>query len=248
MNMEIEASIGNIESLYSAIAGGATRIELCSALALGGLTPSYGFMQQAGKISTVPVYAIIRPRQGDFFYSEEEIDIMMFDIKCAKQAGLQGVVLGALTSTGHIHTQHARKLCDYAHKLKLGVTFHRAFDQCNSAEKGLEDVIDLGCERVLTSGLAAAAPLGTITLAKLVQQAGTRISIMAGAGVNAGNARALVDKTKVQELHLSGKTTRPTKMVYTSQYSKMGADNIDDYQIPVTDKQAIAEIVRLFQQ
>ncbi|CCN46167.1 putative Cytoplasmic copper homeostasis protein cutC [Vibrio nigripulchritudo MADA3029] len=246
MDMEIEVSIGNIESLYSAIAGGATRIELCSALALGGITPSYGLMQQAGRISSIPVYAIIRPRQGDFFYSEDEIDIMMSDITCAKQAGLQGVVLGALTSTGHIHMQHARKLCDYAHQLKLGVTFHRAFDHCNNAEKGLEDIISLGCERVLTSGLASTARLGTNTLANLVQQAGDRISIMAGAGVNAGNAKDLAAKTRVKELHLSGKTTRPTKMMFTSEHSKMGANDIDDYQIPVTDKAAISEIVHLF--
>ncbi|MBD1558852.1 copper homeostasis protein CutC [Vibrio sp. S9_S30] len=246
MGIEIEASIENIESLYSAIAGGATRIELCSALALGGLTPSYGLMQQVRKISTIPVYAMIRPRQGDFFYNDEEIESMMFDIKCAKQAKLNGVVLGVLTCTGHIHMQHARKLCDYARKLKLGVTFHRAFDQCNNAKKGLEDIIALGCERVLTSGHATTAPFGINTLAALVQQAGTRISIMAGAGVNASNAKELVTKTKVRALHLSGKTTRPTKMSYTAPQSKMGSSDIDDYQIPVTDRQAIAELVRIF--
>ena len=103
MNTQLEVCIDNIESLHNAIAGGATRIELCSSLALGGLTPSYGFMQQAAKHSTIAVYAMIRPRQGDFFYSEEEIEMMRWDIEAAKQAGLNGVVLGVLTQDGNIH-------------------------------------------------------------------------------------------------------------------------------------------------
>lgn len=248
MTIQLEVSIGNIESLHSAIAGGATRIELCSALFLGGLTPSYGLMCQAAKSSSIPVYAIIRPRQGDFYYSEQELAIMLTDIHAVKQAGLQGVVLGALDSTGHIHMQHASKLCDYAHQLGLGVTFHRAFDQCNDAQHSLEDIISLGCERILTSGLATSAFVGIETISKLVQQAGNRISIMAGAGVNVSNAKTILEQTNVSELHLSGKALRDSKMDYFSDQIKMGSSEVDDYKIPVTDQSIIEELARIIRE
>ncbi|MDF5425451.1 copper homeostasis protein CutC, partial [Vibrio parahaemolyticus] len=222
----LEVCIDNIEYLHYAIAGGATRIELCSSLALGGLTPSYGFMQQAAKLSSVPVYAMIRPRQGDFFYNEEEIEMMRWDIEAAHQSGLSGVVFGVLTQDGDIHMPYAAALCEFAQALGLGVTFHRAFDQCRDAEKTLEEVISLGCERILTSGLAPSAPQGIDVLRALVKQAQGRIAIMAGAGVNASNVRALVEDTQVPEIHLSGKTTRPSQMTFVAEQSKMGASDV----------------------
>ncbi|MDF4656539.1 copper homeostasis protein CutC [Vibrio parahaemolyticus] len=237
MVTHLEVCIDNIESLHYAIAGGATRIELCSSLALGGLTPSYGFMQQAAKQSSVPVYAMIRPRQGDFFYNEEELDMMRWDIEAAHQSGLDGVVLGVLTQEGD-----ATALCEFAQALGLGITFHRAFDQCRNAEQALEDIIHLGCERILTSGLAPSAPAGESVLKSLVEQAQGRIAIMAGAGVNADNVRHLVKNTNVQEVHLSGKTTRPSQMTFIAEQSKMGASDVDDFAIPITSTQAIANV------
>ncbi|OEF93487.1 copper homeostasis protein CutC [Vibrio splendidus] len=245
MGIQVEASVGNIESLHSAITGGATRIELCSALALGGLTPCFGTMKVAARISSIPVYALIRPRQGDFLYSEEEIQIMLYSIKAAKEAALQGVVLGALDAEGNIDMISSRRLCDYAHKLGLGVTYHRAFDQCNNAKKALEDIIELGCERILTSGLASSAQEGIEVLEELVEQAGERISIMPGAGVNTGNAKQILDKTNAFELHLSGKTTRSSKMKFIAEQSKMGSADVDDYQLPVTDQETISAVLRL---
>ncbi|MEN2271028.1 copper homeostasis protein CutC [Vibrio diabolicus] len=239
----LEVCIDNIESLHYAIAGGATRIELCSSLALGGLTPSYGFMQQAAKLSTIPVYAMIRPRQGDFFYCEEEIEMMRWDIEAAHQSGLDGVVLGVLTQEGDIHMPFATALCEFAQELGLGITFHRAFDQCRNAQSALEEVISLGCERILTSGLAPSAPAGQKVLKSLVEQAQGRIAIMAGAGVNASNVRALVEDTQVPEIHLSGKTTRPSKMTFIAEQSKMGASDVDDFLIPITSTQAITDVV-----
>ncbi|TMX48607.1 copper homeostasis protein CutC [Vibrio alginolyticus] len=243
MVTHLEVCIDNIESLHYAIAGGATRIELCSSLALGGLTPSYGFMQQAARISTIPIYAMIRPRQGDFFYSEEEIEMMRWDIEAAHQSGLDGVVLGVLTQEGGIHMPFATALCEFAQELGLGVTFHRAFDQCRNAQSALEEVISLGCERILTSGLAPSAPAGQKALKSLVEQAQGRIAIMAGAGVNASNVRALVEDTQVTEIHLSGKTTRPSKMNFVAEQSKMGATDVDDFLIPITSTQAITDVV-----
>jgi copper homeostasis protein len=245
---QIEVCIDNIESLHNAISGGATRIELCSSLALGGLTPSYGFMQQAVRLSAIPVYAMIRPRQGDFLYSEEEIEIMRQDIEAAHQAGLNGVVLGVLTHDGDIHLPFASALCEFAHALGLGITFHRAFDQCRNAEQALDDVISLGCERILTSGLAPTAPQGIEVIKSLVKQANGRISIMAGAGVNAENVRVLVEKTHVQEVHLSGKSTRRSHMSFIARESKMGANDVDDFAIPVTSSQAISSLVAALRQ
>ncbi|WMN87789.1 copper homeostasis protein CutC [Vibrio parahaemolyticus] len=243
MITQLEVCIDNIESLHHAISGGATRIELCSSLALGGLTPSYGFMQQAAKLSTVPVYAMVRPRQGDFLYNQQEIEMMRWDIEAAYQAGLNGVVLGALTQDGDIHIQYATALCEFALALGLGVTFHRAFDQCRNAEQALEDVISLGCKRILTSGLAPSAPAGSEVIKSLVRQANGRIHIMAGAGINADNVRALVERTLVQEVHLSGKSTRPSEMIFIANQSKMGASDVDDFTIPVTSTAAIASVV-----
>ncbi|HHX8391691.1 TPA: copper homeostasis protein CutC [Vibrio alginolyticus] len=243
MVTHLEVCIDNIESLHYAIAGGATRIELCSSLALGGLTPSYGFMQQAAKLSSVPVYAMIRPRQGDFFYNEEEIEMMRWDIEAAHQSGLSGVVFGVLTQDGDIHMPYAAALCEFAQALGLGVTFHRSFDQCRDAEKALEEVISLGCERILTSGLAPSAPQGIDVLRALVKQAQGRIAIMAGAGVNASNVRALVEDTQVPEIHLSGKTTRPSQMTFVAEQSKMGASDVDDFLIPITSTQTITDVV-----
>ncbi|MDV6252794.1 copper homeostasis protein CutC [Vibrio sp. EA2] len=243
MITQLEVCIDNIESLHHAILGGATRIELCSSLALGGLTPSYGFMQQAAKLATIPVYTMIRPRQGDFLYNQQEIEMMRSDIEAAYQAGLEGVVLGVLTQDGDVHIPYATALCEFAQALGLGITFHRAFDQCRNAEQALEDVISLGCERLLTSGLAPSAPIGSDVIKSLVEQAHGRIHIMAGAGINAENVRALVEKTQVQEVHLSGKSTRPSDMSFIANQSKMGASDIDDFTIPVTSAKAIANLV-----
>ena len=128
MNIEVEVCIDNLESLHNALAGGANRIELCSSLALGGLTPSVGMMKQAARISSVPVYAMIRPRQGDFIFNNDDVMCMLDDIQAAADVGLDGVVLGVLTTQGEIDMTTMKVLTSKAHQLKLGVTFHRAID------------------------------------------------------------------------------------------------------------------------
>ncbi|EEZ00798.1 cytoplasmic copper homeostasis protein CutC [Vibrio sp. RC586] len=244
MNYQVEVCIDNIESLHNAIAGGATRIELCSSLALGGLTPSSGLMHSAGKLSSIPVYAMIRPREGDFFYHDDDLVIMEQDIHTAHQANLQGVVLGMLTPDGKVDVTRCKPLIELAHSLGLGVTFHRAFDHCAHPTQALEEIIALGCERVLTSGLARSAYLGIERLAQLVQQSAGRISIMAGAGVNAQNVAEIALDTGVQELHLSAKTTRSSLMHFIRSESKMGANDCDDFIIPVTNTEALQQTVQ----
>ncbi|OEF85518.1 copper homeostasis protein CutC [Vibrio splendidus] len=241
MNTEIEVCIDNLESLHNALSGGANRIELCSSLALGGLTPSFGMMKQAAKISSVPVYAMIRPRQGDFIFDNDDMLCMLEDIEACANAGLDGVVLGVLAPNGSIDMPKMQQLAEKAHSLKLGVTFHRAIDQSSDFQAALEQIITLGCERVLTSGLAVKAEQGIDVLAAMVKQADGRIDIMAGAGVNAANAKMIQSATQVPALHLSGKSTRSSLMENNSS-AQMGSDNIDDYQIPVTDASKISDV------
>ncbi len=244
MKYHVEVCIDNLESLHNAVNGGATRIELCSSLALGGLTPSYGFMNKAAQISPIPVYAMIRPRQGDFLYDQDEIDSMLLDIESAAQAGLQGVVFGVLNADGKVNMAQAQQLADRAKLYGLGITFHRAIDQSSDWQQAIEGAISLGCERVLTSGLAANADQGKEVLREMVELANGRISIMAGAGLNADNVKNIVQHTGIREVHLSGKTTRPSHMKTVSGKANMGHQNIDDFAIPVTSQNAIEKVVK----
>lgn len=240
MNVQLEVCIDNLESLPNAIAGGATRIELCSSLALGGLTPSYGLMKKAAQLSTVPVYAMIRPRQGDFLYQDNDIESMLEDIYIAKQAGVQGIVFGLLTADGDIDIERSKIIMHSC--AGLGVTFHRAIDQCNDYTQAIEAIAELGCQRILTSGLAASADQGREVIADMVKRANGRFSIMAGAGVNDENVIDIVRSTGVTEVHLSGKTTRASNMRTVADSAKMGASNIDDFAIPVTGIRNIEKV------
>lgn len=242
MTYQVEVCIDHLGSLHQAIAGGATRIELCSSLALGGLTPSFGFMQQAGKLSSVPVYAMIRPRQGDFIFDAQDIDAMLLDIEAAAQAGLQGVVIGVLTPQGDIDLEKAKLLVEKAHSLNLGVTFHRAIDQSQDFRQAIETIVELGCERILTSGLAANVEQGIEVLKEMVELAGDRVAIMAGAGLTASNVVHICQYTGVKQVHLSGKSTRPSLMQRACDEVKMGNDDIDDYIVPITDSNKIAAV------
>lgn len=237
MAYQIEVCIDNLESLHNAISGGATRIELCSSLSLGGLTPSYGFMKKAVLLSPVPIYAMIRPRQGDFLYDSDDIEAMLEDIYVAKKAGVQGIVIGALNKVGEIDMDTSRQLVNASNG--LGVTFHRAIDQCSNYHLAIENIAELGCERILTSGLSSNALEGKEIISSMVNLSKGRFSVMAGAGVTANNAVAIVESTGVRELHLSGKSTRMTKMSSISDKAKMGAEGLNDFLIPVTDAKQI---------
>ena len=151
----LEVCCGDIQSIYAAKTGGAHRIELCSALSEGGVTPSAGLIREAVSSGIPAVHILIRPRGGDFLYSEDEIRLMETDIRCAVSSGVDGVVIGALTSDGDIDMTTCRRLIETAGD--CSVTFHRAFDLCRNPQKALEDIISLGCDRILTSGLARSA-------------------------------------------------------------------------------------------
>lgn len=196
----LEICVDNAEGLFAAIEGGADRIELCSALSVGGLTPSRGFMEFAGR-QAVPVYAMIRPRPGSFVFSPEEVEMMKSDIDTARAAGLAGVVLGATLPEGPLDIATLATLSQHA--AGLDRTLHRAFDVVPDMDEALETAIWLGFSRILTSGGRPTALEGIERLAHLVQRAGNRITIMPGSGVRPGNAAELLERLGVTELHAS---------------------------------------------
>ncbi len=196
-------SVSDVEAAYK---GGAIRVELCSALTADGVTPSYGVIKQSIEVG-IPVNVLIRPREGDFVYTQEEIDVMIEDIKICKHLGVNGFVIGALDENGDIDRKAIRQLIDEikSNNSNFEITFHRAFDECKNTEKALEDIIELGCDRLLTSGCQKSAWEGRETIQKLVKQANGRIIIMAGAGVKPENIVELERITTATEFHSSAR-------------------------------------------
>lgn len=207
--MKLEIAANSLASALAAQAGGADRIELCAALEIGGLTPSPALLALARERVTRPLYVLIRPRAGDFVYSDEECDTMLRDIEHCAALGCDGVVLGVLKPDGNVDLPRCRALIGAAHG--LGVTFHRAIDASHDPRRALEDLIALGCERVLASGAQRSAMAGAPLLRELVAQAGERIVVMPGAGIDAGNIAGLRDATGAREFHASAKIALPSR-------------------------------------
>ncbi|HWE45080.1 MAG TPA: copper homeostasis protein CutC [Caulobacteraceae bacterium] len=201
-DITVEVCVEDAAGLAAAVAGGAHRIELCSALAVGGLTPSVGFMRLAGTCP-VPVYAMMRPRAGAFVYSADEIDQIKRDMDAAAQAGLKGVVLGVSAPSNALNVDACAALAAYARTAGLAATLHRAIDLAPDLLAAVDVAIEAGFERILTSGGRRSAPAGADAIAAMVERAGDRISIMAGSGVKADNAAALIAQTGVCEVHSS---------------------------------------------
>lgn len=206
----LEIASNSVASALAAQAGGADRIELFDNLAEGGTTPSFGSIALAREQLTIPLFVLIRARPGDFLYSADETQIMLGDIENCRQLGCDGVVIGALDADGGIDIELCRELVRSAGPMQ--VTFHRAFDAARDLPQALEQVIALGCQRVLSSGGQASAEAGADTLAALVAQAGGRIGVMAGAGLNAGNIASVAARSGCHELHASAKATRQSTM------------------------------------
>lgn len=210
----LEVCCGDLESALAAARGGAQRVELCSALSADGLTPSLGLIEAVRQIPDLRLHVLIRPREGDFVYTDAEFAVMKADIRRARQAGADGVVIGALTAEGDIDVIRCRKLVEAADGMQI--TFHRAFDQCNHPQQALEQIITMGCTRLLTSGQASSAQAGIPLLKQLVEQAGSRLILLPGAGVNHHNARKILDSTGAQEIHGSLRSMKGNRLITDS--------------------------------
>ena len=196
----IEICLEDVKSVLAAQEGGADRVELCSDLFEGGLTPSLGTVLTAKKLAKIPINCMIRPRGGDFCYSDLEFQAMKEDILAFKQAGVNGIVFGILTPEGDVDMERSREVIKLARP--LSVTFHRAFDMTRDPYKALEDLIELGVDRVLTSGQEASVPEGADLLSDLVKTAGGRIIVMPGCGISERNFPKIHAKINAKEYHV----------------------------------------------
>lgn len=212
----LEVCANSTQSAIEGQKGGATRVELCANLLEGGTTPSLSQIEKSIEYLDIQLNILIRPRSGDFLYSDLEFEIMKQDIHRCGQAKCDGVVFGILNSDGTIDTKRNKILVTIAHQYGMSVTFHRAFDRCANLSKSLESVIQLGCDRILTSGGAATAPKGKESLKALINQADGRIIIMPGGGITEENIAELVQQTGLKEFHGSFSKRYDGEMKYRS--------------------------------
>jgi copper homeostasis protein len=225
--MDLEICVDSVESAAAAESGGAQRVELCCGLMEGGLTPSLGLIRAVRNRINIGVHVMIRPRGGDFFYSEDEIAVMRDDIAQAAQLGVTGVVFGLLTAEGDIDVKRTRDLVELARPMQ--VTFHRAIDMTRDLTGSLEDVIESGADRVLTSGGEPTALEGRRCLRALMQAARGRIGLMAGGGVRAENVQEIALATGARQFHASLRRTSPSPIIYRVQKVHLGDPGLDDY-------------------
>ncbi|SAL51255.1 CutC family protein [Caballeronia udeis] len=240
----LEICAGSVTSCLAAQEGGAGRVEFCDNLLEGGTTPSYGAIASARDKLSIALNVIIRPRGGDFLYSDVEFDVMERDVFACKKLGVDGVVIGLLTADGDIDLTRTKRLVELA--APMPVTFHRAFDVAHDPFKALEDIILAGCNRLLTSGQEANALEGRVLIGKLREAAESRLVVMPGSGVRLNNIAQLVAETGCVEYHTSGHAPFASRMRYRNERVKMGGPGQDEYAIVETSadlvKQVIAEM------
>lgn len=241
--MKCELCAYSVETCIAAARLGLDRVELCASPAEGGVTPSYAAIERVAAVKGIDLSVMIRPRGGDFLYSDEEFQTMLADIAVARKAGATGVVFGILTADGKVDTSRTRALVEAASGLET--TFHRAIDMTEDYDAALDAIIDAGCSRVLTSGGYDKAADGIEAIARAVSRAAGRIEIMAGSGVGSANAVALAT-TGVDALHFSAKKMIAGKMLYRNPRISMGGSaEVDEYALRVVDEEEVVKILSL---
>lgn len=236
----IEICANSAQSCVEAEAGGAKRVELCAGIPEGGTTPSYGEIRTAQALtSTIDINVIIRPRGGDFLYTPAEVQSMLLDIELCKQLKVHGVVFGCLTKEGEIDVPLMRQLIEAARP--LSVTCHRAFDVCRDPFAALEQLIELGCDRILTSGQQSDAVKGIPLIAELVKRAAGRIIIMPGCGVRENNIARIEEETGAKEFHTSARSIIHSRMEYRNENVPMGSSVVSsEFETVETDRAKVA--------
>lgn len=237
----LEIAANSFASALAAEAGGAARIELCTALEVGGLTPSHAAITIGCERLAIPVHVLIRPRAGHFVFDDSECEVMQRDVETCRSLGCAGVVFGALTRDGDIDVPRCRAWMDAAQG--MSVTFHRAFDLARDPVRALEDVIALGCERLLTSGQAANALAGAALIRRLIEQARGRITIMTGGGITAQNIAALAAATGAQEFHASARMRAGTRLLRPAHPAPPGLEG-DHWQTDAGEVRACIDALR----
>jgi copper homeostasis protein len=241
-NILIEVCVNSVVSAVEAEKGGALRVELCNNLLEGGTTPSAASIQLAGKILSIDLNVIVRPRGGDFCYSDIEFDVMKSDILAAKELGADGVVIGILDVDGRVDKKRTRELIDIARP--MSVTFHRAFDMTADPFQALDDLINLKADRILTSGQKNTAEEGIALISDLVREAGEDIIIMPGCGITPENIERLVGQTGAKEFHVFAVKKVESPMTHRNSEAFMGAPvETSEYETSITDADEIQKIV-----
>ncbi|MDR0680653.1 MAG: copper homeostasis protein CutC [Dysgonamonadaceae bacterium] len=236
----LEICADTVFNALTAQVAGAHRIELCTGLSEGGTTPSVAQIREARKSLRILLYVLIRPRGGDFLYSDLECEIMKADIHFCGQAGCDGVVIGMLRPNGTVDAERCRALIAVARQYGMGVTFHRAFDRSNDLFQAMEDVIALGCDRILTSGGYATAIEGADVIRQLIEKAAGRIVIMPGSGITPDNAGELIRTTGLKEMHGTFRSRKASAMQYKN--AKMNRQK-DEYSLMLADAEKIKAVL-----
>ncbi|HYE55890.1 MAG TPA: copper homeostasis protein CutC [Chitinophagaceae bacterium] len=241
--MLLEIATSDIASSLAAEKGGASRIELCDNLSEGGTTQSYGTIKHCREKLSIDLFPIIRPRGGDFLYTDDEFHAMRHDIRLCKELGCDGVVIGLLKPEGSIDTERTAKLVEAAYPME--VTFHRAFDRCRDPFEALEQLISIGCTRILTSGQQPTAPAGADLIAELIKKADSRIIIMPGSGVRKENVQELAAKTAATEFHSSLRTKVDSKMQYRHPAFAASAESYSHYSVLEHEVRALKQALEI---
>lgn len=238
----LECCADSVESALNAAEGGASRLELCANLPIGGTTPDLALYHRIRKESEIRIHALIRPRFGDFCYSDYEMDIMREQIRMFRQEKAQAVVIGVLNEDGELNLQAMERLIQEAEG--MSVTLHRAFDMCRDPFRAMEEAVSLGVDTILTSGQRESAWEGRELLAELVRRAEGRIDIMAGGGIGADVIRRLRPITGGTSYHMSGKVTLESPMRYRKAEVSMGLPSLSEYEIWQTSREKVEEAVQ----
>ena len=235
----LECCVDSVESAIEAQKGGANRVELCSALVIGGLSPSVAMFQKVKEAIDIKVHVLLRPRFGDFCYTDYEHEILKEEVKMFRELGADGVVIGTLKPDGTLNMEQMKELVEEAGE--MSITLHRAFDMCVNPVKTLEDAKELGIHTILTSGQKNNCIDGTDLLAKLVEQSNQEIDIMIGGGVDASVIKELYDKTGATSYHMSGKIVVDSEMKYRKEDVNMGVATISEYDVWRTSSKRVAD-------
>ena len=243
MSHLLEVCADSVQSAIAAQEGGADRIELCSALVIGGLSPSPAMFQQVRENTDIQIRVLLRPRFGDFCYDEYEFQTLKEEVRQFRELGADGVVIGILKPDGTLNMEQMEELVRAAEG--IGITMHRAFDVCRDPYEALEQCVSLGIDTILTSGQKSSAWEGRELLAELVRRSDRRIDILAGAGIGPSVIRELAEYTGVRSFHMSGKKVLDSRMEFRREGVPMGIPGFSEFEIWQTDAEQVRKAVEI---